>query len=108
MPVALVGGAGERAAYALGVHTLAVVLDGGFGVGKTHLLASIYHAVARHGVLPEASLAVLAGGLAKALLTVHDAGIVHRDLKPSNVILAVDGPKLIDFGIARAADDSAP
>ncbi len=64
-------------------------------------------AVARHGVLPEPALAVLAGGLAKALLTVHDAGIVHRDLKPSNVILAVDGPKVIDFGIARAADDSA-
>ena len=51
--------------------------------------------------LPESSLAVLAGGLARALTEIHAAGIVHRDLKPSNVMLAVDGPRVIDFGISR-------
>jgi len=47
---------------------------------------------------------VLAGGLAHALAHLHAAGVVHRDLKPSNVLLAPDGPRLIDFGIARAVD----
>ena len=51
--------------------------------------------------LPESSLRVLAYGLARALGEIHAAGVVHRDLKPSNVILAVDGPHVIDFGISR-------
>ncbi|MFF4085107.1 serine/threonine-protein kinase [Streptomyces sp. NPDC001777] len=55
-----------------------------------------------HGPLPEHSLRVLANRLALALEAIHDAGIVHRDLKPSNVLVAVDGPRVIDFGIARA------
>ncbi|MER5500987.1 MULTISPECIES: serine/threonine-protein kinase [unclassified Streptomyces] len=55
-----------------------------------------------YGPLPEHSLRVLANRLALALEAVHDAGIVHRDLKPSNVLVAVDGPRVIDFGIARA------
>ena len=46
----------------------------------------------------------LAGGLAEALRDIHRAGIVHRDLKPSNVLLADDGPRVIDFGIVRAAE----
>jgi serine/threonine protein kinase len=46
-------------------------------------------------------------GLAAALRTIHDAGLVHRDLKPSNVLLAEDGPRVIDFGIARATDSPA-
>ncbi|MFL6111653.1 MAG: protein kinase domain-containing protein [Catenulispora sp.] len=65
-------------------------------------------AVAAGWRLPEASLLVLAGGLARALAEIHAAGVVHRDMKPSNVILAVDGPRVIDFGISRvtAATDS--
>lgn len=52
-------------------------------------------------LLPETSLRVLAYGLARALAEIHTAGVVHRDMKPSNVMLAVDGPHVIDFGISR-------
>ncbi|MEV0764477.1 protein kinase [Nocardia sp. NPDC050435] len=64
-------------------------------------------AIQRFGTFGEDTLLVLARGLAEALIAVHDAGVVHRDLKPSNVLLAVDGPKVIDFGIARAVEDTA-
>jgi hypothetical protein len=60
-----------------------------------------------YGPLPEATLHSLAGRLARALLAVHGAGLVHRDLKPSNILLTVDGPRIIDFGIARALDTVA-
>lgn len=60
--------------------------------------------IARHGPLPEASVRALGAGLAEALVVIHGAGLVHRDLKPSNVLLAADGPRVIDFGIARAVD----
>ncbi|MDV5146711.1 serine/threonine-protein kinase [Streptomyces sp. SBC-4] len=59
------------------------------------------------GPLPPATVRTLASGLARALVHIHDAGLVHRDLKPSNVLLTVDGPRLIDFGIARAVDTVA-
>ncbi|WP_327430740.1 serine/threonine-protein kinase [Streptomyces sp. NBC_01236] len=57
-----------------------------------------------HGPLPEDSVRVLANGLAHALRDIHAAGLIHRDLKPSNVLVTVDGPRVIDFGIARALD----
>ncbi|MGX1543223.1 protein kinase domain-containing protein [Streptomyces adustus] len=57
-----------------------------------------------HGALPERSVRVLAAGLAQALGDIHAAGIVHRDLKPSNVLVTIDGPRVIDFGIARALE----
>jgi hypothetical protein len=68
---------------------------------------SLADAVTRHGPLPAASVLMLAAGLAEALSAIHGAGIVHRDLKPANVLLAADGPRLIDFGISRAAEASA-
>ncbi|MFJ3654459.1 protein kinase [Streptomyces nigra] len=57
-----------------------------------------------HGALPERSVRILAAGLAHALQDIHAAGIVHRDLKPSNVLVTIDGPRVIDFGIARALE----
>lgn len=57
-----------------------------------------------YGALPERSVRILAGGLAHALKDIHAAGIVHRDLKPSNVLITIDGPRVIDFGIARALE----
>ncbi|MFF3212120.1 serine/threonine protein kinase [Streptomyces sp. NPDC002886] len=68
---------------------------------------SLAHAVAHHGALPSRSVLLLAVGVAEALTVIHGAGIVHRDLKPANVLLASDGPRVIDFGIARAADSTA-
>ncbi|MFJ3904420.1 serine/threonine-protein kinase [Streptomyces sp. NPDC090025] len=57
-----------------------------------------------YGPLPPDTVRTLAAGLARALTHVHGADLVHRDLKPSNVLLTVDGPQIIDFGIARALD----
>ncbi|MET9500537.1 protein kinase [Streptomyces sp. NPDC006622] len=68
---------------------------------------SLAAAVGEHGPLPVPSVLLLLAGMAEALSVIHGAGIVHRDLKPSNVLLASDGPRVIDFGIARAADATA-
>ncbi|MEO3751887.1 serine/threonine-protein kinase [Streptomyces sp. B6B3] len=66
-------------------------------------LAEVVH---EHGPLPEAAVWRLLSGLAEALGSVHACRLVHRDLKPSNVLVSQDGPRLIDFGIARAADET--
>ena len=62
--------------------------------------------VRERGTLDAEALLDLAEGLRDTLVAVHGAGVVHRDLKPSNVIVGDDGPVLIDFGLAQAADDS--
>ncbi|MCX5140362.1 serine/threonine-protein kinase [Streptomyces sp. NBC_00338] len=67
---------------------------------------SLEQIVRGHGALPAESVLALADGLLRALRDIHSAGIVHRDLKPSNVMVTVEGPKVIDFGIARAAETS--
>src|SRR5262249_31554832 len=68
---------------------------------------SLADAVEQQGPLPEVSVWRLAAGLAEALIEVHSHGLIHRDLKPSNVLLAPDGPRVIDFGISRALDGTS-
>ncbi|MEV5973916.1 serine/threonine-protein kinase [Streptomyces sp. NPDC051921] len=63
---------------------------------------SLSQAVRRGGPLPVATVRALGARIARALADLHTAGVLHRDLKPGNVMLAADGPRLIDFGIARA------
>ncbi|GAB2955703.1 serine/threonine-protein kinase [Streptomyces pseudoechinosporeus] len=60
--------------------------------------------ISADGLLGGAELRTLAIGLTEALRDIHRAGVVHRDLKPSNVVLSPEGPRVIDFGISRAAD----
>ncbi|MET9677371.1 bifunctional serine/threonine-protein kinase/ABC transporter substrate-binding protein [Streptomyces sp. NPDC006482] len=68
---------------------------------------SLAEAVGLHGALPEPTVRALGARLAAALADMHEAGLVHRDVKPGNVLLALDGPRLIDFGIARSAGATA-
>ncbi|CAM5480752.1 serine/threonine-protein kinase [Streptomyces avidinii] len=68
---------------------------------------SLSQAVARRGPLPVPAVLWLMAGVAEALQAIHAAGIVHRDMKPSNVLLAADGPRVIDFGISLASDTTA-
>ncbi|HEY3869325.1 MAG TPA: protein kinase [Actinocrinis sp.] len=65
---------------------------------------SLYKVVADRGPIPAPLVLGLAAGLAEALASIHRAGLMHRDLKPSNILLAEDGPRVIDFGIARAVE----
>ncbi len=65
---------------------------------------SLAETVREHGPLSAKSVLALAAGLAEGLVAIHAAGVVHGDLKPSNVLLAEDGPRVIDFGISHAAE----
>lgn len=102
----------EAAQKVSGFHT-ALLVDADVD-GPVPWLATAYvpgpslaDAVAGHGPLPAGSVLMLAAGLAESVAAIHAAGVVHRDLKPSNVLLADDGPRVIDFGISRAAEASA-
>jgi hypothetical protein len=95
-----------------GIFTSSVVdadLDGPMPWLATSYIAgpSLADAVAARGPLSELVVLRLAAGLAEGLSVIHAAGVVHRDLKPSNVLLADDGPRLIDFGISRSVETSA-
>ncbi|WP_407551688.1 serine/threonine-protein kinase [Streptomyces sp. Pv4-95] len=74
------------------------------GPALSEVVGGSYGRSGTYGPLPEYSLRRLAYGLSCALLDIHGVGLVHRDLKPSNVLLTIDGPRVIDFGIARALD----
>ncbi|MES4906259.1 MULTISPECIES: serine/threonine-protein kinase [unclassified Streptomyces] len=65
---------------------------------------SLHSIVSESGPLPERSVRILGNGLAKALQAIHGVNLIHRDLKPSNVLITIDGPRVIDFGIARALE----
>ncbi|MEU5877799.1 serine/threonine-protein kinase [Spirillospora sp. NPDC047279] len=67
---------------------------------------ALSEAVKTQGPFPLPAVYSLAAGIAEGLQSVHRAGVVHRDLKPANVLLGQDGPRIIDFGIARAAEES--
>lgn len=100
-----------RAAHRVGGYWTAPVLDADTGaeipwvatgyVAGPSLQTVVGH---DHGALPERSVRILAAGLAHALKDIHAAGLIHRDLKPSNVLVTIDGPRVIDFGIARALE----
>ncbi|MFB7270732.1 PQQ-binding-like beta-propeller repeat protein [Streptomyces sp. NPDC056244] len=66
---------------------------------------SLADRIRTHGPLGGTELRRLALGLVEALRDIHHAGVVHRDLKPANVLMAQDGPRVIDFGISRAAEN---
>ncbi|MEU2071928.1 serine/threonine-protein kinase [Streptomyces anulatus] len=93
-----------------GAHT-AAVLDSDPESSRPWLATAylpgvtLRHAVAATGPLAPSAVRSLGAALAEALEAVHRAGLVHRDLKPSNVLVTADGPRVIDFGIARAISD---
>jgi hypothetical protein len=94
-----------------GFHTAPVVdadpeADPPWMVTANILGPSLQDQVAKSGPLAPDEVRALGAGLAEGLDTIHRCGLVHRDLKPGNVLLAGDGPRIIDFGIARTADAS--
>lgn len=68
---------------------------------------TLQKAIETSGPLTPDGVQSLAGGLAEALMAIHASGLVHRDLKPSNIVLTDNGPRVIDFGIARALEETS-
>ncbi|MET9269771.1 serine/threonine-protein kinase [Kribbella sp. NPDC003557] len=68
---------------------------------------TLQKAIETSGPLPPDAVRSLASGLAEALAAIHASGLVHRDLKPSNIVLSGNGPRVIDFGIARALEEAS-
>jgi len=99
----------EAARRVSGLYT-AQVLDADPGASPPWLVTayvpgpSLQQAVGEHGPLPVDTALLLTAGVAEALQAIHGTGLVHRDLKPANVLLAPDGPRVIDFGIARTLE----
>ncbi|WP_329086128.1 serine/threonine-protein kinase [Streptosporangium sp. NBC_01469] len=90
----------------------AQVLDNGNDDGRPYMVTEyiagtpLSRQIIEHGALEQGTLHGVALGVAAALAAIHVAGLVHRDLKPANVILSMSGPRVIDFGIARALDST--
>src|SRR6266536_2788028 len=90
---------------------VAEVLDAGFDSERPYLVTAyiegttLQASVRERGPMPPSEVAHLAVGMAAALSAIHAAGLVHRDLEPGNVLLSAEGPRVIDFGVARAVRD---
>ncbi|MFC5180434.1 WD40 repeat domain-containing serine/threonine protein kinase [Actinomadura harenae] len=99
----------EAARKVGGFHT-AQVVDADAGAEAPWMVTafvpgpSLRQVVLQRGPMPPHEVRRLGAGLAEGLAAIHGSGLVHRDLKPGNVIMSPDGPRIIDFGIARAAD----
>ncbi|MEU0149602.1 serine/threonine-protein kinase [Streptomyces sp. NPDC006288] len=108
-----VGGAWTAPVLDAGVDAVVPWLATGYVAGPSlHRIVSGRSGTAvsdsgAYGPLPERSVRVLGAGLAGALQDIHGAGLIHRDLKPYNVLMTIDGPRVIDFGIARALETAA-
>jgi eukaryotic-like serine/threonine-protein kinase len=102
-----------KAGYKVGGFHAAQVVDADTEAARPWMVTayvagpSLYQVLKDRRALPPDTVRVLGAGLAEALRAIHAAGLIHRDLKPANILLAYDGPHVIDFGVARFVDASA-